>query len=359
MNTLSFPIYSYISFNRKHGDLDYKEPESRGDIIRYDYFNLTKLDIDTKRKLFENMQKEFDEAKAQGFEYKDYIINRYFFKQFVIREKTDAENQTRFYKYSLSDWDERNKSIGLDDRILTVDIYTEFEDGFFQRDMSLKLRVGHRHEILDYINTVLDKCEYNTENIRRQDLYIAPLYYTVDTTDEGSYYRISDMNNKGGSWSDNLIIKNLQYIPQSLMRFSLFNFYMLNKVEDNSTMEFIDSNTGNTTSDNIVEYIKKNPTKDKKVMIYDNTGMRIKINPERKNIYSHDNLSIRTLCDYKFQVRAHYQHYWVGSSCDGTLHREYRWKESYYKNPDNKFRIIKERNTITKEEDNIRNDQSN
>ena len=74
---------------------------------------------------------------------------------------------------------------------------------------------------------------------------------------------------------------------------------------------------------------------DKKIRINLDRDYDIKLNikPNRKNIYSHDNKIIRRLCDYKFQVCAHWHSYWYGPRNKPELrHKERRWVEAYYKN---------------------------
>ena len=349
MKELYFPSYSYKSFEEK--DLRFIHSDTLENLNRYDYINLTRLNLKNKQKMLQDLLHDYLEAAGREYDYKDYIISRYFYKQFVIRENTDEGNQVRYYKYTLSDWDESAKDVGLDNRILTIEIYTkDTSTNKCVRDVTYKLMVGHKLNILDQINKVIDALDAGEViTSKKINLYVIPLFFSIyplNSLDNiGSipfnsftYERISQIKH----YPDSLMKQILLFLPQSLYRFCIFNYYMLNRVEDNVEMIFLNSNN-NFELDTLVSYIKRHPKEDKHVVIRDfKYNLSIKMDPSRSNIYSHDNVIIRTLCDYRHQVHAHYQHYWKGSKKDGTRHRELIWKESYERNKDKPYRVIKE-----------------
>lgn len=347
MYDVHFPVYSYRSFTSD--ELEYTEPDSLKELNRYDYINLTRLPIETKRKMLREMLDNYIDVEKQGFEYKDCILQRYFYKQFVIRENTDDAKQVRYYKYTLSDWNEESKSVGLDDRVLTIEIYTKFPDDELFRDVCYKLKVGHKAEIIDQMNGTKDKYD-DFGSISDENLYIIPLYFV---TEEGNkYVRIWEMKARTSKQQESIML----FFLQAMYRFCIFNLYMLNKVEMDEKMVFEDTRDYHFEVDNMIDYIKRNPKADKHVLIRDfKYNLSIKMKPIKQNIYSRDNKTIRTLCDYQFQVHGYYEHYWCGSKKDGTRHRELRWIDSYPKNIKKKFRVIKEH----EKEGHIIEDESN
>ena len=117
---------------------------------------------------------------------------------------------------------------------------------------------------------------------------------------------------------------------------------MINKVEEEQEVSMDNFETSGT----IVECVKSRAYMDKKIRINleRDYNVNLNINPKRKIIYSHDNKVIRRLCDYKFQVHAHWHSYWYGpKNKPEERHKEKRWIEAYYKNEDKEFNIIKER----------------
>lgn len=360
-------MYSYRVFTEN--DLKYDAPDNLKQLNRYDYINLTTIiSLTSKQKMLSDLLGEYLKTQDMGFEYKDHILNRYYYQQFVIREKTDDGNQIRYYKYTLSDWDEKSKEEELDDRTLTIEVYTRDKDSDdLYRDICFKLKVGHKHELMNQIDDILPELEeqveeYNTmiqdgrmpsDNKYRteKNLYVIPLYFNLHplvkiTDDETNpifkpdYVRISELK---GNYSKNESLQILQMFPQAIYRFCIFNLYMINKVELNEEMIFVDTMTGHYETDNMIDYIRRHPTEDKHVLIRDfKNNLAIKIHPGRQNIYSRDNKSIRRLCDYMIQVHGHYQRYWYGSDKDGSKHVEWVWKESYPRNSHKPFRVIKE-----------------
>lgn len=360
LDNLIIPEFSYKVFNNE--DLLYEPEEQKGDILRYDNINLTRLSYEEKNKLLIDLRDQYAKVAEQGFEYKDHILNRYFFKEFVIKEKVDKgitdpysnkkshlhypgyeefmedyQDQTRFFKYSLSNWKESSKIKHIDDRILTVDVYTEYKFNFnfaasshFERDFSFKIKVAHKDDIASIADQIMER----TDN---PNLYVLPIYLT---NGNDKYVRISDYKNDYKRNYYN-IYDIIDFIYHSLIRFMLFNLYLLNKVEENEEFSF--KNDNDIVSADLVSYIKKNPKTDKKIIIRDDKGIMIKIDPKEKNIYDHSNTLVRTLCDYKYQVHGHYRHQWYGSRKNNTRHTELIWIESYEKNPSNRYRIIKER----------------
>lgn len=365
MENLHFPLYSYRVF--KEEELEYDIPDDLKQLNRYDYINLTNITSNkAKQKMLSDLLSEYLKVQEEGFEYKDHILDRYYYKQFVIRETTDDESQTRYYKYTLSDWDEASKKDELDDRTIAIDIYSKNNnDDSYWRDASFKLKVGHKHELMNQVDDILmeldeqvngkeyDSDMYTTE----KNLYVVPLYFNIHPINDSkhesfhmnhgpSYTRVSILK---GNYSVSMCRSIFSLFQQAMYRFCIFNLYMINKIEMNEEMIFVDTNDAHYESDNMIDYIKRHPFEDKHVLIRDfKYNISIKMDPSRKNIYSRDNKTIRTLCDYQHQVHGHYQRYWYGSEKDGTRHVEWVWKDAYSRNDHKLYRVIKEHE---KEED--------
>ena len=308
MYDVTFPVYSYRSFTSE--DLEYTEPDSLIELNRYDYINLTRQSLDLKRKMLRQMLDHYFEIEKKGFDYKDCMLQRYFYKQFVIRENTDEGNQIRYYKYTLSDWNDESKEKGLDDRVLTIETYAKFADGTLQRDVCYKLKVGHKTEIINQINGTKDKYD-EFGDITDVNLYIVPLYFL---TSGDEYRRIDAIKSLKPTMQESILL----FFLQAIYRFIIFNLYMIENTEENKEMIF------NMPDDsyeiyNLIDYIKKYPSEDKKVLIRDfKYNLSIKMNPANKNIYDHYNKVIRTLCAYRHQVHSHWQRYHKGSKKLGT-----------------------------------------
>lgn len=324
----SFKNPKYLSETMFNRNLILTIDEALEEIKRLDTINL-KFSSDLERnKFLADILSEFrNNYFEQGPSYKDYISYRYWLKEFVIKERVIDENATYYIHYRLSDWDEESKRNNYDDRILTVDLYAIDKYGKCARNITFKLFAAHKDLIF---SSLFDVGFDNMEDT-------LPIYTNIVSHNKFKIFKKKDFT----SWiDDDTFERNISVmITFSLLRYITMNYYMLNKIEENDNI--IVENKEPMT---IVDYIKSEATSDKKkVKIYFDSEKNIsaKLSTDNKNIYSHNNHVIRTLCDYKFQVCAHYQHYWVGSGKDKK--RILKWKESYYKNTDKEFNIIHEK----------------
>lgn len=307
------------------------------EIRRKDYISLLNVNNEDLKEFFTNKMMEIVDAyNNYTTSYKDYIFFRHYFKEFVIREKVRTESgedigQTRYYHYKISG--ERNKT--SDFRILNINIYTSLKDAIVN-ELSVKIFLSHT--IFMFLNMICSE-PLNDDYFAKEDIFrgapililkkdrnekmLWPTYAHVYGTKEYTYMPTGDdlehFNN---------------FLSQAIGRYVVMNYYMLNKVESNESISI-----DNKEYDSIVEYVKSKAKMDKKVKIQiDPINIKLIADPKRKNIYSHDNYQIRRLCDYKFQVKGHYQRYHYK---DGST--KWIWKEAFYKNKDKEFNIIKER----------------
>lgn len=335
MDSLHFPMYSYRTFSKE--EIEYNKIEEYSDIIRYDYFDFTKISFEDRYKFTEKLLSRYDDIESKGFEYNDFMTHRYFFKEFVLREI--FEDKSLYVKYYLSDWNKVNKDKEYDDRMLIIDIYMQDGDIFY-RVFSYKIKIGHKDDIIKYLQYLDDKCEKDTSLILSENLYVLPLYISVHKSE---YVRISDLYKKfdRSKLDHSMIYSACTSALRYIRLFSLLNFYMIDKVENNEEFDFLDN--GNIVSNTLTTYISKKAVKDKTVVIDMGNKIRLRIKPKRDNIYNHNNHTLRSLCDYKFQVSAHYHTYWIGSKKNNTRRKIKKWVESYFKNADKEFNIIKKR----------------
>lgn len=329
---LSIPMFSYKVFSKD--ELQVTGLESLGDLNRYDYFDFSKMDTDESAILDELLYEHYEEIRKKGFEYKDFITNRYFFKQFVVRDRADpkSNDEIAYKKYTISDWNEEDKNNRYDTRVLTIDMYwIKGYEIMINNYLSFKIKIAHKDEILDALK--------NYDKTSSINFYMLPVYIFDDLDEEyPSYKRISDFEKKIGERGIYMYIAMLRL---SLSEFCGLNLRMIEATENNEPVDFLEN--GNRINKGIVDYIKEHPTQDKKITIDMGKGAKLRIKPSNKNVYSHNNTILRRLCDYKYQVSAHYQRYWVGSRTSPERKRVWKWKEAYYKNEDKPFRIIKER----------------
>ena len=359
-----FPGLVEDSFERNKGENSWNWffPNANLDEIRrLDYISLLSLNDDECTNFLTKIIMEYADDLKNGLNYKDHIFNRFYFKKFHIRErirdpKNSDNEQIRYYYYELSDYGTKAKQ--FDDRILAISAYTSKGDKvvfegcwqiFAAHAAFIFMDIMAKDNKLD--DEGLDKCipmyYYNPlfmDNTEKYDLY---LKYSHDglrkVLMEDSKLNGNDPTNL---YHLHLINKSIKlfydFFSQALTRFVAFNHYMLNKVEEEQEVSMDNFETSGT----IVECVKSRAYMDKKIRInldrdYD---IKLNINPKRRNIYSHNNKIIRRLCDYKFQVCAHWHSYWYGpKNKPKERHKERKWVEAYYKNEDNEFNIIKEK----------------
>ena len=367
-NGYYFPSLNKDSFEINKKSTSWFFPPDLNQIRRSDYISLLSLNNNECTIFWKKIINNYiNDLGKYGLDYKDHIFNRFYFKDFHIRENVrDLKNldikQVRYYYYSISDFGDHYKK--FDDRILSITAYTSAGQ-YISIDGSWQIFVSHIPALVaDIINKdeLLDKVGFD-ENI--------PLFM-LDCESENITDYIADSSKKHQSISkykkynkDNLkesIIKSCKvagininesliisktnrfydYVSQAVIRFAVFNYYMLNKVEEEQEVSMDNFETSGT----IAECVKAKAYMDKKIRINldRDYNIRLNVNPKRRNIYSHDNKVIRRLCDYKFQVCAHWHSYWYGSkNKPEERHKERKWVEAYYKNEDKEFNIVKER----------------
>lgn len=324
----------------------YCRPEDNGgpgldEIRRKDYISFINMeDKQLKDFLSDKMLEIASNYNENKILYKDYIFLRHYFKEFVIREKVRDENgnangQTRYYHYKISG--DRNKT--SDFRVLNINVYTSFRD---RNVLELSAKVFAAHTTFLFLNVISSK-PLSDDNFNSSDIFCGDSIYMYLTLPNGGKAYVPNygiqMSAKEEKFvynfkdNDTQILNN--YLSQAIGRYVVVNYYMLNKVESNESVSIDDKEY-----DSIVEYVKSKAKLDKKVRINLDKDYNIKLvtDPKRRNIYSHDNYQLRKLCDYKFQVKAHYQRYHYK---DGSI--KWLWKESFFKNKDKEFNIIKER----------------
>lgn len=338
MRDLIFPRYTYKSFTPN--ELVYTEDETLKELRRYDYINLTNMAKKERNDFLKSTYNNYLEDLKKGFEYKDYICNRYYLKEFVLRDtgyfSDDETEDIRFFKYKIYG---NIKVFGgdtyKDERCLRIDIYT-LHDNILEKDSKCIIKIGHKNELIDQLSN------YIQIPVKDRNYYVIPMY--INTVKTGNkFVRVSD---ESRYWSDEDFETVIGIIDQALIRFASLNHYMITMYEDNIPVDGL-TNSGNYEHyDSIIEYVKSKAVADKhvKVKIADNAVLSIK--KDNNNVYDHDNIITKRLCDYKFLVNAHYQGYWYGKRGSTERVKKYVWKESYYKNKNKPFRIIKERQVV-------------
>ena len=331
------PMYSFKSITPE--DLMFREYETLQEVRRYDYINLVHMDKDIKREVLKEFMSEYEEAFSHGRDYKDSICYRSYFKDFVIREAVDKENKddhtdVRFYAFKI-----RGRVIVSgdqfckDNRVMEITLYTLHNDAYM-RDAKFLFKLSHKDQLFIDIDNLLDKKHED------RNYHILPLYLNTYRVAEGKYERASIVANYH---NPDHFDHYLNMVIQSIARFNAINYHLLSLVEDNKPVE-VYSDGDYRPFENLVQYIKEEATEDKRVKVKLAENCIASIKPDNRNIYDHSNIIIRKLCDYRYQVRGHYQGYWYGTK--GNQVKKYVWKEAYFKNKDKPFRIIKERDAV-------------
>ena len=353
-----FPELTYNSFekNKYENCWNWFFPNKYlTEIRRLDYISLLSLTDSECANFLTKIITEYSQDLKNGLNYKDHIFNRFYFKKFHIRERIrdprgKYDDQTRYYYYELSDYGTDKKQ--FDDRLLAISVYTSQGDNV-QFEGSWQVFASHVAFIfMDIIS------KDNKLNIEGLDKCIPIYYYWPEETDiilnVYKKYSHEDLKNTitqtiayyNSSTDfytiDESVRRFYDFFSQALTRFVAFNHYILNKVEEEQEVSMDNFETSGT----IVECVKAKAYMDKKIRVnldkdYD---IKLNVNPKNINIYSHDNKIVRRLCDYKFQVCAHWHSYWYGpKNKPEERHKEIKWVEAYYKNKDKEFNIVKER----------------
>jgi hypothetical protein len=328
-------------------------------IRRLDNVSFTELSPSEFEKFWEKIGDVYvNDLLDHGMDFKDSIFLRQYFKEIVIKEQVHEKGdgiykQIRYWHYSISDYGDNHKQ--FDDRVLTCTIYTSLNDGeMITFENSIKIFVSHIPFIIkllidqdmvfnivaeDFMNTIKDVPMY-VSNPVDEKLKADQLNSKTSNIVNLKFMRLKDHIKNVPFCREKYLL--YEFIFFSIVRYAFFNHYMINKVEEEQKVSINNFESSGT----IVECVKSKARMDKKIRINLDKEYDIKLNidPKNKNIYSHDNKIIRRLCDYKFQVCAHWHYYWYGPKNQPELrHKERRWVEAYYKNEDKEFKIIKER----------------
>jgi hypothetical protein len=285
-------------------------------VRRADRITFNSLDIKFDKYTDNLYAKYCNDLETYGEDYKDNIFDRYYFKEFTLKYKKDSI--TIYINFEITD-----------------DPKSSFDGKKYNND---EYKWDKDHKLLTIT-------AYSSDT--RFNLEYCILSCTMFLND---VKLVADAENKEDIQKIALSIKYQKDIPENMQvntllvgtrEFLCLNYYMLNKVEDNESISIDEERDFNGT---IVEYIKSKAHMDKRIKINLDKELSLRVDPKRRNIYSHDQKVIRRLCDYKFQVCGHWHSYWYGPrNKPEERHKEQRWVEAYFKNTDKEFNIIKDR----------------
>lgn len=336
-------VYSYKAFDKFY-DLPFnKETDllSHKEIKRLDYVDLRDLTPEQKYDIINPYLVAYQQdVEDFGDEYKHI-----FFKDWCVRETCDGgeEREIRYVRFLVKDyWNEKDKEAGIDSRILSLDNYSyKPASNTFKFDTSFIVKIDHIPRLINDLKYVLD----NYESIEDINLYVIPVYeYNNVSSDKYrsyKYERISDLHDIQ-KWTRKRTETELQYLLNALVRFAALNFKLVDYALGNKEVIITESGSGKETKSNINKYFRK--AKSDKKVIMKLPGIKVLLDPSKSNVFV--GTTARSICDYKFQVAGHYQHYWVGKK--GNQTKIMKWVNPYFKNPDKEFKVIK--NQLIKED---------
>ena len=413
-NTFDYRVFNSSDFNNLDF-LTYQEAK------KLDYIDIRNMPLFNKNVMLLKYDQEYFDDYNNKNQYTDY----YFFKEFCLREipimynssyfditdkeerlkalgdnilNNNCDNQIRYWRYYISDWDKADKEKGIDSRNLLMQSYTFFLDGderdiewivgskgkykevrpLWRMDGSYLMKLAHIPYLIMKTSDLTDLYDKDKVAFNQDKLLDFPVYISYGSfrflnektgqiiTDikDNRYRRFGDIIK--GIYEEDInfynnsaefCIKNLgspkysevSMIMCGLRRFTAMNRFMIDTLmsKEPADISILDEEGDVVLSKkvkNITSYISK-ATEDKQIKI-DINDVEIKTNLDKANVISDG--AVRKICDYKFQVRSHYQRYWVGKG--DNKHVELRKKESYYKNNDKQFKVIKE---ITDKESSI------
>ena len=338
--------FSYRDF--KDEDLIYDGFIPLKEMKRLDYVDLTQYSSDKVHEYLQNLYNDYESNE-------NIYNGKYFYKEFVIREQcenvglpSDEEKfkkEIRYWRFCISDWDEDDKELGIDSRTLTMDIYTLQSTALgnrFVTDGSYRIKITYLNDILKRLGEYLDIIEdCNSKYIKISkdiiNMYILPIFVCYDMTNSNKqnvypetgklysgYKRISDWSI---DWDNKTYDDELTCIAAALTRFAVINYHMVKSSSENKYVKV--DNDKETDFRSAIHYYSKSAKSDKPVII-NIDGIKHVISKNRNNIY--DGNIVRKICDYKFQVSGHWRHLKSGKVV---------WVNSYYKNKDKEFKVIK------------------
>lgn len=373
-------IYSYRDF--KPSEIHYKGFIPYDAMRRLDYIDVSKLEDNEVINFIDKYYRKFEEDIMEF----NTRFGKYFFKEFCIKDY-DHNGDDVYYRYKISDWDEEDRSRGIDSRILNADVYKYNPDsGVYTNETSYVFKTTHVYQIIRDVERKADflRSRLNTGQSKGIDavttsilnLYVLPVYMrfgthhqiinedgTIDKTvvesggvSNKKYHRISDIGYAYYSrsyldnWDFDTTIRYLDEIKDILKAFAATNFYLLDMAENGNDITIYNYDTNRTSRKSFKSYVSKakgDIGKEIKLSITESFVDKSKQRLYHINVYmntEHDNTYVepipRKLCDYRFSVRGHYATYWCGSGPD--KHKVLRWIDGYEKNKNKPYRIIKE-----------------
>lgn len=336
-------IYSYRDFTEQ--DLNLTESDLRfslKSIESLDNINLEDLTVE-EQSLF--MQKNFH-AYKNDMNTKMNYRNKFFFKEFCIRYPSDHENIDKINRYSVSAWNDYSKRKHIDDRNLTVELFDAYlNSGRARRTLRFIVKTEHVYQLIkDLYNTLRIIDDFNDVVVTDNDvnLYVLPIYVYHTYTNE--YIRISEL--VYNDYTMDTLYNILEKIRNSLKEFAAINYYMLDMYNSNNKVDVYNTKTRKFSNVTFKAYAST-ADNDKKVYSYIheykpneyNPSIKINIDTDRPNVLAGSDIP-RKLCDYRYTVRGHKSHRWIGKR--GNQQLKEVWIDSYEKNKDKPFKIIKE-----------------
>lgn len=347
---MKFTEYSYKSFKNEDLIPDENEILDLNNLDRIDYFNFWNISEETYQKIDTLYSKYAKDFEKYDWDEKDFIFFRCIFKEFVVRFKVIDKNMSDIDNYIAPGGYIRFKIIdnfpgsNINEKILSIQYYLITSGKSFNM-YSVRIKLTHKDLILNNVENTIKHYELKLNDnhyddainkIKNLNLHVLPIY--VYNKKSKKYESISTLKDRKDYDS---IYNIFSGIAGNLRTFNALNYYMLCKLENNDNMDFLKSDNS-IVSSSLVEYMKYEAHEDKKIRIRIDNDVNLNLYTKNDNIYSHDNKVVRKLCDYRFMVSAHWHHYWVGSKKDGTAHRIRKWVESYEKNKDKQYKIIRE-----------------
>lgn len=368
------PMYSYTMFGN---DTQIHIPFSLKNLKRIDYVDFRKMARADRQEFYSRNLDEYFKRLEDG----EYINPMYSLKKFSIKEVVDDDYvrpdiyAVREFVFYLHDWISYKDQHKYDNRKLYIDIYDTIrykDTGVVHKNLVLSATTFAAHKednfrnLERYLNVdISDLSKYKMYEI---PIYLIPGIPNIDRYEYESEYRryndlIEDPTFKYQRFSDvwkiNAPIQEkramIEVLVDAFRRFISLNFYLLKVLVENEVVIIKDTNRDNeeirmeSDMDRIIRncenrncYKESHEIKDKHVVIeLSELTMRMNINYINKNLVD-DKKTRKQIRKqrYKYQVKGHFHHYWVGHGLD--KHLEAKWIDPYFRNKDMPAKIIKE-----------------
>lgn len=342
-------IYSYKDFKSK--DFDLLDSDINFNVSEVEEVDCINLDDFTTAEHNHFVSKYWVRYERDIIRDNIYT-DKYFFKDFTIKYPSDDDIDIEFVnRYTISGWDAQDERKGIDSRTLTIDLFSyDNNTDIMYRDDRFLLKTKHLYQlILDLrnyrryldqeilIKRKLDKVLVSDNDV---NLYVLPIYILV----QNRYVRISDVFYHRETYEE--LSRLLDNLYNSIKLFLSTNYYMLDMYNSNGKVSVYNTKTRKMSNITFKAY-SVTANSNKKVYSHVDTKsvdeytptIEIQIDSDRSNILCGTTIP-RRLCDYRFTVRGHWAHRWVGKKGNQRLQKI--WINSYEKNKDKPFKIIKE-----------------